>query len=178
MDNGAIFTAVIGASAATIGIAISKDAKLSELRQQWIDGLREDVSEFLAAQMDISDHVKYVLPSISSAVEKWDKVSPKRFRANYLATKIKLRLDFKKESSRKLMEAISALISQSKLPQEDGTTLTRVNGIQELTSYILEDAWHKVKRGELRFVIAQCVAFTSLLVSLAVVGWKWHHHTL
>jgi len=34
MDSGAILTSIIGASVATISLAISKDAKVSEFRQQ------------------------------------------------------------------------------------------------------------------------------------------------
>jgi len=52
MDNGGILTSIIGASVVIVGLAVGKDSKVSEFRQEWIVALREDrlpsrsVSEF------------------------------------------------------------------------------------------------------------------------------------
>jgi hypothetical protein len=56
MENGTIVTAVtavIAASAAAYSVVITKDAKISEFRQQWIDGLRDDMSHLTAAALEV-----------------------------------------------------------------------------------------------------------------------------
>jgi hypothetical protein len=47
--NPTILAALFTSSLALLGLTVGKDSKVSEFRQQWIDGLRADVSEFLAS---------------------------------------------------------------------------------------------------------------------------------
>jgi hypothetical protein len=47
--NPTILAALITSSLALLGLTLGKDSKVSEFRQQWIDGLRADVAEFLSS---------------------------------------------------------------------------------------------------------------------------------
>jgi hypothetical protein len=41
---GAVIAAIIAGSIALLGLIISKEQKVSEFRQQWIDALRQDIA--------------------------------------------------------------------------------------------------------------------------------------
>ena len=49
--TGTILTSVIAASAATIGVVVTKDSKISKFRQEWIDALREDVARLCSVSV-------------------------------------------------------------------------------------------------------------------------------
>jgi hypothetical protein len=46
-------TALLGAGIAIVGLVISKESKVSEFRQQWIDGLRADVASLVSTAIAI-----------------------------------------------------------------------------------------------------------------------------
>jgi hypothetical protein len=45
---------IIGASVAVMGMIVAKETKVSELRQQWIDGLRADVAKLISLALQIA----------------------------------------------------------------------------------------------------------------------------
>ena len=60
----AILVALISGVFSLVGLIISKEAKLSEFRQAWIDALREDLSNFTAHAVMISAYCKAVLAPV------------------------------------------------------------------------------------------------------------------
>jgi len=48
MAIGPIIAAIIGAVVALVSLIISKESKLSEFRQAWIDSLRQEIADFLS----------------------------------------------------------------------------------------------------------------------------------
>jgi hypothetical protein len=54
--SDSVLSAVIGASIATIGLIVAKEGKTSEFRQQWIDGLRNDIATLISNQQRRREH--------------------------------------------------------------------------------------------------------------------------
>jgi len=48
MAIGPIIAAIIGAVVTLASLIISKESKLSEFRQAWIDSLRQEIADFLS----------------------------------------------------------------------------------------------------------------------------------
>ena len=51
---GVILAALIGGFFSLISLIISKEQKTSEFRQQWIDSLRQEISDHIAASTTLS----------------------------------------------------------------------------------------------------------------------------
>ena len=45
---GYILSAIIGASVATAALIVNRENKISEFRQEWINGLRDDVGSLIS----------------------------------------------------------------------------------------------------------------------------------
>jgi len=173
MDSGAILTSIIGASVATISLAISKDAKVSEFRQQWMDAMRDDVSRFSAlalALMLAKDDVR----EGTLTPERDDAGRQVTLEMNQIAFRIKMRLDFTKERQARVNELCRAA---TQLLHEPDTTFDALNGTLDTLSdeaiEVLDEAWKQVRRGEKRFRWTFYFALTILVGSLAVLALHW-----
>jgi hypothetical protein len=47
--GGAVLAAAIGGAFSFLSLVVAKEQKISEFRQAWIDGLRQDIANFVAA---------------------------------------------------------------------------------------------------------------------------------
>lgn len=177
MDTGTILTAIIGTSAATIGIVLAKDAKVSEFRQQWIDGLRDDISNFIAATTEIYDTRRFIIPATTPSTDRMTILAPKKLVANSLTSRIFLRLDMDTPSHVRLNTSVMKLVTTSKSGTDDGEMMENVSELHDEAALVLDEAWERVKKGETRFRITFLIAFIALIASSAVgiTHWLWLH---
>lgn len=84
MDAGtaSVIAAIIAAAAAGVGLVITKENKTSEFRQDWIDGLREELAELMETFM----RLRFVMP---------EQLPDLRGKIYFLSAKVKLRLSSK-----------------------------------------------------------------------------------
>jgi len=169
MDS-TILAGVIGAGGATIGVVIAKDTKISEFRQQWVDGLRAEVSELISVAIAVLE------ARVLDKEKKDTRIYELTAKANMLAYRIRLRMDLRKKLAQTLIKEINELIeitdSGTASQKELGTCTLRVTFT---TSQLLDDAWRKVKRGELRF---QAVLLLAGLALISSIVWSLHPHWL
>jgi len=74
----AIVVAIIAGAFSFLGLVLSKEQKVSELRQAWIDGLREDLAAHISAVFAVSylveayeyEHEKPSLVNLSKAIKE------------------------------------------------------------------------------------------------------------
>jgi phosphate/sulfate permease len=88
-----VIGAIIGASIALIGMIVAKESKISELRQQWIDGLRSDVAKLVSLALHVGMSIS--IPDLRYANERIGL--------------IRLRLNMKEQASKDLVEAMDKL---------------------------------------------------------------------
>lgn len=173
MDSGIILTAVIGASAATIGVVVTKDSKISEFRQQWIDSLREDVAALCSVSVALYyGNVRYSMQD-RMEVRPVDTDSLTQ-EANRFGYRVRLRLDPIKPPASDLIEAMDRLVHLASHAQEPFDAVNQaVELVLDKTRVVLDDAWRNVRRGEPRFRWTFRFACTALLSSLlwAFVWW-------
>ena len=174
MDNGTILTSVIGASAATIGVVVAKDTKVSEFRQQWIDALREDVAKLCS--MSVALFHGNVRWSIRDRLPDTRQVDLEALteQTNNLGYRVRLRLDKTKPHSQELIAALDGLVNLATHAREPFDVINGcVETVLNKTDVVLEDAWRSVKRGEPRFRWTFRFAFTTLVLTLVVVLLRW-----
>ncbi|MFC6644443.1 hypothetical protein ACFQBQ_02330 [Granulicella cerasi] len=165
---------VIAASAGTLAAVVAKDAKVSEFRQQWIDALRNDVSEYCSLSVGLYNENMRARAALGAGMSLTPTSSELVMKLNTLGYRIRLRLDMQKPESRVLVEALDELVEHASHTKQmfhevNACVLTVLNR----TAVILDKAWKKVRRGETRFRWAFWILIFILggSISLAVVRW-------
>jgi hypothetical protein len=183
MDSGAILTAVVAASAASLAAVVTKDAKISEFRQQWIDAVREDVSKYCSVCQAFYwcvrgyDGRPPFNQKQSQPVTLDDLLTLDR-EITHLEFRIKLRLDPQKPDS---IDLISSMDKLTTLAAGGGNQYSELEtGTEKVLLFsqiVLDKAWVRVRRGEHRFQAAIWIAFTALFMSVvaAVLHWIAQH---
>jgi len=144
-------------------MVVAKESKISELRQQWIDGLRSDVAKLVSLALQIA--------TVSTAQELRD--------ANECIMRIQLRLNMKEQESIDLNTALNSLQNHAKLNNDtllkNQTLQALANDVIHKTQVILKNEWKRVKRGEWRYIVVLIIASISLLFSIGLLLYRWLH---
>jgi len=175
MDSGGILTSIIGASVATISLAMGKDSKVSEFRQEWIDALREDVAKLCSVSMALyNGNVAYSSKERLKLEIPYGATNDLVQEANNVKFRIRLRLDSKKGHSIGLREALDYLTHCASIATEPMTRVDEaIEKVLLKTEVILDEAWIKVRRGERRFRWTYRFALTTLIVSIGLLASHW-----
>jgi hypothetical protein len=195
---GAVGVATISGLISITGLVISKEQKLSDFRQAWIDALRDDISRFISQPLMISAYNELVFrPRAKELREKLaqtDGTQEERaaieqdiaqaasafyaeMRENYskiniYSTRIKLRLNDgpHEVDSRALLSVLKRIegLFSNIHTLEDQPVQDAVAEIETISRPLLKKEWERVKKGERTFQVAK---YASLAVSclLAVV---------
>lgn len=183
---GPIIAATIAGFIAFIGMIITKESKVSEFRQAWINDFREEVSFLIEAykkwaytnknyQTHLSISPIYLVDSESSKSHreksKWydqvlleSKGEIERYRG-----RIKLRLNSdsyrRSDEEKELDELLEEIIKTTKLSLvEDLCDKVYLN-----SSLILSTEWKVVKKGEVSYVKAKKFLLW-LAISIGIIG--------
>ncbi len=172
-----VLTAIIAASVATIGVAVAKDSKVSEFRQEWIDAFRDDVSRLCAVTIALYwENVGAILynPTQTASKSKADELI---LEANWLRSRIRLRLDPSKPETDVFLDGIAGLIGHSRGSTQLQVLEEQVDIVTDQASSILDEAWERVKKGETRFQVTFRIAFAALILALVIgaTQWIWSH---
>jgi hypothetical protein len=147
---GTIVAAVIAAVISLAGLIISKENKVSEFRQAWIDSLREEVAAVLTHAHVI--YMSYLLKVNQQApAATWQKVREDLVNLNSAGAKIKLRLNPKEESSIAVLRALEVheklFPNEGAIPDLD-TLESSESKLLTCTQVVLKEEWRRVKWGE------------------------------
>jgi len=166
---GAIVAALITGLISLLGLIISKEQKVSEFRQAWIDALRADIAAVLAHAQAI--HGAYVTRFASSA-ETWKAVRDDFYGINEAGARVKLRLNPKEAQATallKLLEEHEGLISAN---PPDFAKLPRVEtNLLAASQAILKSEWDRVRSGEPTYRIAQAAALGVTAACVLAIVW-------
>lgn len=144
---GAVVAALIAAAVAFVGVVVSKEQKVSEFRQAWIDSLRRDLSRFIALL-----EAKH---NDETAIELSKKYNRIVLRLNPTKdTKLRARVD----------DAYRAYRSAN-MDQLATTITTLRNDFQEL----FKMEWERVKAGERVYRTTKWVPLALVIIVLVIV---------
>jgi hypothetical protein len=173
LANGAVVAALITGAVAYLGLIISKESKVSEFRQQWIDSLREDVSTLLSHVEGIrgSSIVKKYLHETNASL--WAECKTDMMGLKKKSATIRLRLNphETREEERKANEQIlDALKKYKEMFDSRDSNFMDLDGINEqlimATQTVLKGNWDRVRHGEPIYKTSLLVAF---LVSIGAL---------
>jgi hypothetical protein len=161
--------AFIAALVSVLGLIISKESKISEFRQAWIDGLRSDIAKLIghaaALQavklMDVGNNDR-----LSLSVAHFLGV-------NETASKIRLRLNPGKPSHLPVLNALKVHESYFSKPVESLDNHGIEEAEEKLVSQgqiLLRAVWEEVKAGERTYKISLgCFFILSITLTVALV---------
>lgn len=164
-----VIVALIATFASLTGLVISKELKVSEFRQDWINKLREDISGLIGALIEFSDAwSKFVgkYHVTSATLEKfWQENGSAVKQIDSLVIKSKLRLNPTKDA------AMIALLTGIKVKVTAADKLASgeleqyIAGLDAAIHDLLKTEWDRVKKGEPIFKIMKCC------LGIALVFW-------
>jgi hypothetical protein len=173
MSIGAVGAAFIAAVASVLGLVISKENKISDFRQAWIDALRGELTSYLSSINAIADASQLKYESYDEKVAKLSSQYAVLNTANFM---ISLRLNPEEQDVQKILNCMSDFQGILSAEKVDLGELRRVERCFLLSSKaLLKREWLRVKRGELAFRLVKyftmCVIGAIMLYAV-FTNWK------
>lgn len=176
---GAALAGWIAGAFSVLGLLTSKEEKVSEFRQAWIDALRADLASLVA-------HAHQIYAYVAMHKPLNDELFWKETREDYLAlngasTRIKLRLNRDEPESKLVlctmqkMEALFAFIPTGgpKLSIENINKIT--DELESNAPPLLKKEWNRVKGGELIYRIAKWSSILIFGATGAAAAWLFYN---
>jgi hypothetical protein len=164
---GPVVAAIIAGAVAFLASVFSKEQKISEFRQAWIDSLRNDLSEFVSIVLQIGDElsVRHRRGADIEALQAHLRSREPNFqRLEACKARIQLRLNPKEHMV--LLDAIEEMCEPSDHDRKAEILIAE-------SQKILKTEWKRVKRGEPIFVVSKWLSLilcvTSLLIGIAIL---------
>lgn len=157
-----VAAALIGAGIGVVSLVISKENKISEFRQQWIDGLRSDVSSLIG---------------IASAMQVRPIETASHFRDLMLRLhefNCRIELRFKKDDvqATSLLDAVRELVLFADRMESSHSFYLRVIAVQAAAQLVLKDEWEGVKAGEKNYRrTLRYSQFLGMTLAILFTGW-------
>ena len=176
---GAVIAALITGFWSFINLIISKDQKVSEFRQAWIDGLRAESSDYvgLVSSLAASWAVNSKRDDVHNIGSEFVSENIDRIReidAN--GTRIKLRLNPNEHNNEiLLLKDIEEMISNP----DELALRTLTDTLDKFTcsiQNILKSEWERVKRGEESFNNAKRLSYYIVALSFTIVFAVLYRH--
>ena len=176
-----IFTALIASAIAFIGLVIAKENKTSEFRQAWIDALRGDISDYIAAARVIAQaHMRF---DNQKNGDKGELEFAQTMQEVYLSSssslaRIRMRIN-PNDSNPELRKLNESLLEDAKniqmnLANENyRESLVISNRLHKEASEILKLEWERVKSGEPIYRISKVVALVLFSALLLLLGYGY-----
>ncbi|EGQ7759793.1 hypothetical protein IO707_004207 [Vibrio vulnificus] len=167
---GVVTASIIAGLFSFVTLILSKEQKVSEFRQQWIDGLREDVAQFIGNITTISDVTERIL---------WDEMDGKepdytrsdvkdlQVAASEAYTRIILRLN-PHDTNESVISLIECLqISRGQIKEGDWLAVYEsIDDIRTRSQELLKLEWERVKTGEPAFKWAKRIAVFCVVTAI------------
>ncbi len=150
---------------------ITKEQKVSEFRQAWIDELRTEISGLIAHANAILSATNFALANLSTD-GTWVQLRPDYVEINKLSTRIELRLNVKEPVAKELltcMAQIDTYLAPSSIRHTSFAMLDLVE--KELVRHgkeLLKTEWKRVRDGE-RFYRVMRISLVALII-VGVLG--------
>lgn len=185
-----VVAAVIAGLISVVSLTLTKEQKTSEFRQAWIDGLRQDLSDYFAAARAMArayEELAAFGPQYAAMPFTLPQGQVAAIRQNVAVVfyRIKLRLNPEEAEHKELLRLLSRVTEQqnaqfqTKAPDPQ-LVLLAIEAAAEFARPVLKAEWNRVKQGEPQFrlvrnwlvpsVFLLCALFAWLLVSVRIAG--------
>jgi hypothetical protein len=165
---GAIVAAIIGALITLVGLIVSKESKVSEFRQAWIDSLRAELSSYLTNLSAVAD-ARVI--DFKDARERFEKLQPFYSKLNESYYMIAFRLNATEKPSEDLKSCMVRLSTAIRENNVDGNIIEglKVEFIN-ISNKLLKTEWKVVKLGERGFRATKWIIASFLIILIVLAG--------
>lgn len=179
-----ILTALIAGAVSLVAITLSKEQKVSEFRQAWIDALRADLTSFLSSARAFARAMEarriHGSESLDPAKKLFtlEKIGDIRLAMAESFYSIKLRLNPDEAAHKELLGLLmQAIADQNAELQSDGIDrrdiLASVDRAADFAGPVLKKEWQRVKEGEKPYRMIRMSAIVIVVFSLTAFALLW-----
>jgi hypothetical protein len=170
----ALLVAAVAGAFSLTGLLITKEQKVSEFRQAWIDALRSDIALYVATVSILLAHIE-TLDSLDK-VKLLEETRDDYLKLNESAMRIKLRLNSEETESEPVLRSMSAIerLMNSDFSQIRATSEVvreSLNTLEKKAPHLLKTEWNRVKRGEPMYRFAKWFAAVVLMAAGGCAIW-------
>lgn len=162
---GAIVAALITAGLTFLGLVVTKEQKVSEFRQAWIDSVREDIALLIASVHAVDTHEQLEGEDQHAG---WVAARSDFMAANGAMLRLKLRLNPDEDGPAAIIAIIDqmeALINGSLTTERGEQLLAMERELVPIAALMLKGEWRRVKGGEPVFVAVKWTALILLIIT-------------
>lgn len=168
---GSIIAAMIAGFVFFLGLVISKDQKISEFRQAWIDALRRDAST-LIVNANVIAGFRATSGSEVTPHELFRETNKNYMLINEAEASITMRLNPNEASSKVVLETmkeLEAILDHNKTDMDyDLLTITQKRLLVRMNE-VFKIEWKRVKRGEPIYLVAK-IGVISIVILFFLLG--------
>jgi len=180
---GVMFAAIVGGFFSFVSLISSKEQKVSEFRQQWIDGLRCDLSILFSSARALCRTMQEARSPNTGDEDIQDfkfgkeKIGQMRSAGADALYRVKLRLNKNEPEHQKLQRLLEAAINiQNQINIEKGRDYTAaLEAIEHASDYsqgVLKAEWERVKKGEPSYRTSKYFSVAVLFIGLIIFGFN------
>lgn len=170
--SATVLAALIAASITFLVAVFTKDSKISEFRQAWIDALRNDLAQFVGIWYYLANEFQQLKrPADDVAIDElWKAIKPEVKQIEELQTRIELRLNPKEHSD--LIKNIHQLAKVDDfIGKPFATWKSAIDQFTAESQKVLKTEWGVVKRGEPTYRWIKRLSFCAILVAVMLFVW-------
>ena len=176
---GIMFASIVGGFFSLVSLVSSKEQKVSEFRQEWINGLRDDLSVFFSSARALCRTMQETRSpnTTDDDIQEFkfgkEKIGHMRLAGADALYRVKLRLNKNEPEHKELQRLLETAINiQNRINIDKGLDYTEaLDAIERASDYsqdILKSEWERVKNGEPTYRRSKKIAFAVLFIGLVV----------
>jgi hypothetical protein len=188
---GAVLAACITGAISFVSLIISKEQKISEFRQAWIDDFRSELAEFSSQARRVSvEHIPLNIKALTAPIleqlelrdreaEKPDPFHENRQRMAQAYYALRLRLNPLEADHQTLLTHLNNVYEiLNGSSDRYSKCVVELDELAKVAQVVLKREWVRVKNGEGSFRIAvRCAKWTALALALVLavlLAKSWH----
>ena len=170
--------ASIAGAFSLIGLLISKEQRVSDFRQVWIDELRKDIAVFAAHALQVQSYTAMNKPL--DRAKYWKETREDYVGLNQASMRIKLRLNQEECDSRLILQSMSEMEElfkvQHEIPDEIALKkiFTIISNIERNGPPLLKTEWRRVKGGERIYQFAKWGSLSLFVIAGTLACFLWY----
>lgn len=164
-----IGVALIAAFVSFLGLLISKEQKVSDFRQAWIDRVRTDVAELIGKCSEIDRN--WVI--VQENCQKNKKISDKFVKDNIdifrdiALTISRIKLSLNPEKDKEMIVALNNIEEATRDLSEISNLSGLVSNLEKLSHVMFKTEWERVKNGEPFYYASKWLVGSFVIALLA-----------
>jgi len=167
---GVVLAALVTGAFSFINLVLTKEHQISQLRQQWIDALRGDISKYIASLVATEEIYWAMKEKHGDELDVLSRtIETKELHADIATAYSNILMRLNPEDKSEHQRTLRNLLLKSKSLGGDGKweeAVEIVDDIRGSAQKTLKEEWEIVKRGEPSFVKSKRIALAVLVVTV------------